>query len=239
MFESIALPPPPPRDEGAGGDDAQMAAGLQEGEQAAWVRRAGAEARRRRLEESDARTGRVWEQERSQGMAQRLSAAAARSSRGAEGGSSTAAARLQRGVERARTGGAADGGASSSLSSPAAAATPDATPQRTATPRPVTAAPDNAAGLATCPCCREDMPESQIVRLACNHAVCGGCLLRMRSSYTGQTNCIDLTYDSGATSDGTLARRDSGATRARLSCFFRHICASWFVLAQEKFSRYI
>ena len=54
-FELIVLPPPPPRGESAAEDDAQMAAGLQEGEQAAWVRRAGAEARRRRLEESDAR----------------------------------------------------------------------------------------------------------------------------------------------------------------------------------------
>ena len=61
------------------------------------------------------------------------------------------------------------------------------------------------------------MPESQIVRLACNHAVCGGCLLRMRSSYTGQTNCIDLTCDSGATSDGTLAPPSCPECRACIS----------------------
>ena len=61
------------------------------------------------------------------------------------------------------------------------------------------------------------MPESQIVRLACNHAVCGGCLLGMRSTYTEQTNRIDLTHDSGAMSDGTLAPPSCPECRARIS----------------------
>ena len=215
-FDLIVLPPPPPRDESAAADDAQMAARLQEGGEAAWVSRAGAEARRRRLEESDVRTERGWEQERSQGAAQqRLSTAAARASRGAEGGSSTAAARLQREVEaRARTVGAAGGGASGSLSSLDATS---AVQQSAATPLPITAAPDGGAGLATCPCCREDMPKTQIVQLACNHAVCGECLLRMRSTYTEQPSRIDLTHDSGTTSDGTLAPPNCPLCRARIN----------------------
>ena len=118
-FESIALPLlSPPRDEGAGEDDAQMAARLQE-EELAWLREQ-REARRRELEESDARNARETVQLQEQLRAQRSSAAAQRDARGAEGGSSTAAARLQRGVESARTGGAAGGGASSATPGSAA-----------------------------------------------------------------------------------------------------------------------
>ena len=118
-FESIALPLlSPPRDEGAGEDDAQMAARLQE-EELAWLREQ-REARRRELEESDARNARETVQLQEQLRAQRSSAAAQRDARGAEGGSSTAAARLQHGVESARTGGAAGGGASSATPGSAA-----------------------------------------------------------------------------------------------------------------------
>jgi hypothetical protein len=143
-FESIALPPPP-RDESAREDDAQMAARLQE-EEAAWLREQ-REARRHRLEESDARSGHGWEQERAQGLAQRSGAAAARAARGAEGGSSTAAVRLQREAEGARTGGAAGGGGSSSLSSRDATST---ALQSVATPPPTTTTP-NATTPAAAP----------------------------------------------------------------------------------------
>ena len=208
-FESIALPLlSPPRDEGAGGDDATMAARLQGEEQAAWLQQ------RREARRSDARDAHEAAQLQEQLRAQRSSAAAQRDARGAEGGSSTAAARLQRGVESARTGGAAGGGASSSLPSLDAAS---AAQQSAVAPPPVTAAPDGAAGLATCPCCREDMPKLQMVQLACNHAVCGECLLGMRSAYTEQPPRIDLTHDSGTTSDGTLAPPNCPLCRARIS----------------------
>ena len=126
-FESIALPLlSPPRDGGAGEarrlqgeDDATMAARLQEEEQAAWLQQR-REARRRELEESDARDARKMAQLQEQLRAQRPRAAAQRDARGAEGSSSTAAARLQRGVESARTGGAAGGGASSATPGSAA-----------------------------------------------------------------------------------------------------------------------
>ena len=96
-----------------------MAARLQEEEQAAWLREQ-RDVRRRRLEESDARDAHEAAQLQEQLRAQRSSAAAQRDARGAEGGSSTAAARLQRGVESARTGGEAGGGASSATPGSAA-----------------------------------------------------------------------------------------------------------------------
>ena len=151
-FESIALPPPPPpRDESAGEaqrlqgeDDAQMAARLQQEEQAAWVRG----RRHRQLEESDARTARETAQEQARLLAQRSSAAAQRDARGAEGGTSTAAVRLQREADAsALGGGAAGGGASSSPSSPDATS---AAPQSTATPPHATTTP-NAATPAAAP----------------------------------------------------------------------------------------
>ena len=61
------------------------------------------------------------------------------------------------------------------------------------------------------------MSRSQTVLLACGHAVCGGGVLRMRSTYTEQTNHIDLTHDSGARSDGTLAPPSCPECRARIS----------------------
>ena len=154
-FESIELPPPPPpRDESAGEarrlqgeDDAQMAARLQQEEQAVWLREL-REERRRQLEERDARDARETAQEQEQLRAQRASAPAARAARGTEGGSSTAAERLQREAEAsALGGGAAGGGASSSLSSPDATS---AAPQSPATPPPTTTTP-NAATLVAAP----------------------------------------------------------------------------------------
>ena len=62
-----------------------------------------------------------------------------------------------------------------------------------------------AACNEICPICTEDRPKSQVVTLACGHRTCGGCMLKMRSAYTEQPNRIDLTYDPGAASDGTLA----------------------------------
>ena len=209
-FESIAVMPPP-RDESAGEGDAQMATRLQQVEHAAWVRG----RRHRQLEESDARDARETVQLQAQLQAQRASADAQREARGAEGGSSTAAERQRREADAsALGGGAAGGGASSSPSSPDAAS---AAPQSAATPPPVTAAPDGAAGLATCPCCHEDMSKLQMVQLACNHAVCGACLLGIRSTYTEQPPRIDLTHDSGTTSDGTLAPPKCPLCRARIS----------------------
>ena len=61
------------------------------------------------------------------------------------------------------------------------------------------------------------MPKTQMVQLACNHAVCGECLLGMRSTYTEQPPRIDLTHDSGTTSDGTLAPPSCPECRACIS----------------------
>ena len=145
---------PPPRDESAweaqrlqGGDDAQMAARLQQEEQAVWLQER-REARRRQLEESDTRIARGTVQLQAQLRAQRSSAPTARAARGTEGGSSTAAVRLQREAEASALGGGAAGGAaSSSLSSRDAAS---AAPQSPATPPPTTTTP-NATTPAAAP----------------------------------------------------------------------------------------
>ena len=91
--------------------------------------------------------------------------------------------------------------------------TPMETDEKHAAPPPTAAASaaggaalvsSAAADLVNCPICTPK-PKSQVLTLACRHPTCGECMLKMRSAYTEQTDRIDLTYDTGAASDGTLA----------------------------------
>ena len=90
-------------------------------------------------------------------------------------------------------------------------------PEAASAPAVGAPSPPPPAGLVECDICTDETPPSQMVTLDCGHVLCARCVTEIHSAYTEQPNRIDLTFENGGASAGTLAPPSCPHCRQRIS----------------------